>query len=148
MEIKGFYFSLDALTATTILIAVTGMLISVNTTKDYSENTQEVDGLYVSAQHPYKEWNKSNKNQKKVLTEIYYRYYSGNKSDAQKLCNKYFKTEKYNLYFENRTKRVKACGNINLKQNQNLISTQVPVTNIKINKSFIGPQKAIMVAKN
>ena len=141
-QLKGFYFSLDALTASTVMIAITGLLLAYNPSG--TAETQEIGSLHVSAKQDYADWNKTSKKQGKVLTEIYQRYYSGNHSSAENLCQEYFDQDDFALYFENNTQRDKACGTLKPKNSQSLITSQTPVADIKINNSYKGPKTAVM----
>ena len=141
-QLKGFYFSLDALTASTVMIAITGLLLAYNPSG--TAETQEIGSLHVSAKQDYADWNKTSEKQGKVLTEIYRRYYSGNQSSAENLCQEYFSQKKFALYFENNTQRDKACGTLKPQNSQSLITSQTPVADIKISNSYKGPKTAVM----
>ena len=140
--LKGFYFSLDALTASTVMIAIAGLLFAYN--PSLATEPQKIDSLHISAKQDYDDWNQSSQKQGKVLTEIYRRYYSGDHSSASKLCQNYFKQKSFTLYFENNTHRDKICGNLTTQKKQSLITSQTPIADVKINKSFIGPKTAVM----
>jgi len=146
---KGFYFSLDALTASMVLLAVTGMLAAYSPSPADPQKPIELDYIHTASIQDISDWNSSKEPDRTVLSEIYYQYYSGNQSEAEDLCRGYFNfSSKYGLYFSNSTERHKICGGLTPGQNSNLEAEQTPVSDTKINGSFIGPKTAVMVVNN
>lgn len=146
---KGFYFSLDALTASMVLLAVVGMLASYSPRPEEPQKPFELDYLHTASMQNTSDWNVSKDSDRTVLSEIYYQYYSGNQGEADNICNQYFNFSKsYGLYFSNTTERDKICGNLNPSRESNLETEQTTVPDIKINDSFIGPKTAVMVVNN
>lgn len=146
MEMKGFYFSLDALTASMILLATVGMLSTYTPQPEEKQEPFELGYLHAAASQNITNWDKTAQTQEKVLTHIYRQYHLGNTAKTNEICQNYFKfSKKYALYFSNNTHRKKACGQLSLDFSQNLATEQVIVPDVKINNRFIGPKTATMV---
>lgn len=145
-EMKGFYFSLDALLAASILMGVMLMLINYQERPNRDRPEVDLDQLHTSLLQDVSDWNKSMNSSRTVIGQIYYSYYSGNLSEAEKICSGYFRTDKkFALYFGNSTETNKACGNYSVSGPQNTVSEHVIVPDIPVNESFIGPQRAVLV---
>lgn len=146
---KGFYFSLDALLAISILLAIVSMLIAYPQKTIDKSNTPELDYIHTSTMQPVDKWNNSYNNSEPVIEYIYSLYYSGNLSKAETVCNNYFAVnEKYAVFFVDKNSRDKVCGTYNVGNNDNIKSSETIVPDISVNKSFYGPKKAVMVIQN
>jgi len=145
-ELKGFYFSLDALTASMVLIAAVGMLATYTPQTAEPKKPFQLDYLETAAMQNLTYWNMSKEYRNTVLTNIYTQYYSGNTSKAQNVCSSYFNfSRNYALYFSNSTQRDKVCGSLENSKEQELAANQVLVPDEKINGSFQNPKIATMV---
>jgi hypothetical protein len=139
MGMKGFYFSMDALMAAMVLIAATAVLIGYRDQVDQKDPYQ-LSMLHTASLQETQDWNNSKNSNLTVLAHIY-----RNRND----CSDYFDnvSEKYALYFVNSTTREKICGNLEVSQ-KDLSSSQTLIPDVKVNSSFQGPKKAVMVMKN
>ena len=146
---KGFYFSLDALLAVSILLAIVSMLIAYPQQTLEKPNKPELDYIHASTMQPVNKWNESYNTSKTVIEHVYSLYYSGNSSEARNICRSYFEVnEKYALFFVDQDSRNKICGTYKLGNNDDLKTSEVVLPDIPINKSLIGPKKAVMVIQN
>lgn len=149
MGLKGFYFSLDALTASMILIAVVGMLTLYQPNPQQKHQPYQLDFLETASIQKTSSWNESIQTKETVLTHLYKKYYGGQKQLAEERCLKYFENDKkYNIYFANTSARHKICGNLNIKQSQNLVSQKTQIPHVKINNTYQDQKAAIMVVKD
>lgn len=146
-ELKGIYFSVDALLASMILLATVSFVIAYNQPA-LSANEYKTDMLYTSAVQPVDDWNSSIESQKSVLGYIYSLYYSGNSEESSNVCNSYFEfDEKSALYFKDGDSIDKACGDYRPGEKDAFVSETV-VPDLSVNQTFIGPTTAVLVIKD
>ena len=108
-KLKGFYFSLDALTASMVLITLVGVIATYNTTqKTHQKEPIQLDHIETPATQQASNFNKSIKSNKKMLTYIYKQKAGGNTSKAEKMCQNYFNfSKKYSIYYYDADERKK-----------------------------------------
>ncbi|MFB6158177.1 MAG: hypothetical protein ABEJ95_00785 [Candidatus Nanohalobium sp.] len=146
-ELKGFYFSLDAILATSVLMGVIMLLTGYTSGEPAEKRIPDLDQIHNSAVQKVSNWNSSIDSSKTVLGHIYYQYYSGNISRAEQTCLSYFRIEKpYALYMINSTHRQKICGSI--QKDAELATESVITPDIPVNQNFQGPKKAVLVVED
>ncbi|QGA81003.1 hypothetical protein [Candidatus Nanohalobium constans] len=146
---KGFYFSMDALTASMILLAAVGMIMAHNPRNDQNSDSPDLDLLHTASIQETSQWNSSINSSKTVLSHIYRQHYAGNSTKADEICNNYFnRSKRFALYMSNTTQRDKICGGLKPSEEDKLIADQIITPDIKINNTFVGPRKAVMVVSN
>jgi hypothetical protein len=148
-KLKGFYFSMDAMMASMILLALASMLLSYSSTAEDSEKPLELEKLETAAIQQVNEWNKSKNSTKKVLSYIFAKHYK-KPSKTGKICDKYFEISgPYALYASNSTKRTKICGSMtDPSQYENLKAEQTLIPDQPIDSQFKGSHTATLVVKN
>lgn len=147
-KLKGIYFSLDALIAASVLLALTGFLISYSERAAGREIPPELEQLHVSSIQEISEWNQSIESRRTVLGYIYQEYYEGKEDESRSICRKYFELDsRYGLYFVNSSENQRVCGDYTVG-NQSISTTQTLAPNIIVNGTFVGPKTAIMVVPN
>ena len=145
---KGFYFSLDALTASMILMATVAMISSYDQGAAANKEPVQLDNLHSASIQRASNWNKSTNSTNSVLGHIYTRYFE-NPSKAQETCENYFnQTDSYALYLVNSTSQQKICGDYSVTPESNLAVEQTLAPDVPVNSEFKGPYKAVMVMPN
>lgn len=158
---KGYIFSLDALIASSLVISVAGFLITQSGAEidsiNYESTKYQENILEISSKQSYQDYNQSTSikwdesiisQEKTVLEEVYHQHYSGNSSIPQKICDNYFNFDNYSLYFVNKTSRSKVCGFLSINQSQTLVVSETFVSDVRVNGTFLGSKKAILVNDN
>lgn len=143
---KGIYFSLDALLASLILLALTTLIISYDQPAN-SKDSYEAGMLYASSVQPVNRWNNSIQSQRTVLGYIHHSYYIGQTEESEAICRSYFSIpNNMTLYFiGNSTDKI--CGPY--KPTSEPVSTAETITGGQyINDTLIGPRKAVLVIPN
>lgn len=148
-RMKGFYFSLDALTASMVLLATVGMISSYSPQPDTGNKPTQLDQLHTAVEQKVSEWNSSLKSDNTVLGYIYSKYYEESASSARQTCQNYFKTTRsYALFIVNETERIRVCGNLDISKESEIAVRETFVPDIPVNSKLRGPYKAVMVMKN
>lgn len=148
-RMKGFYFSMDALTASMILLAAVGMLMAHSPQNNTKSGSYKLDLLNTASMQQVNDWNQSFNSNKTAISYIYSQHYVGNNSKADEACNIYFnQTGRFALYMSNTTHRDKICGGLEPDEEQSLIAKQVLTPDVKINNTFAGPKTAVLVVSN
>jgi len=126
LELKGFYFSMDALMASMVLIAVTGFLISYNPDVE-KEEPQKLSKLHSGSVQDVSEWNSSIKTDRSVIEQIAYYQLSGSPNQSERLCESYFSQEEsYGVYLVGDGRNL-ICGDIEVTNSSLAVSeVQVP----------------------
>jgi hypothetical protein len=146
---KGFYFSLDALTASMVLLATVAMIMSYAPPKEEQKKPMQLDNLHTASMQQISDWNRSMESDRSALEYIYRLYYEDSPSAAEDLCGKYFNLSKpYAVYVSNSTYRQKMCGGDLVSQSDSLAVSETVMPDIQVNSDFRGPYKAVMVMKN
>jgi hypothetical protein len=146
---KGFYFSMDALIASMILLATTAMIMDYRPSSNDYEQPSDLANLHAASMQEVADWNNSRNSQKTVLGQIYTLYYEESPSEAENLCSNYFNlSQTYALYVSNSTDRQKICGSYTPSTSDELASSQAIIPDTPVNSEFRGPYTATMVMKN
>lgn len=145
-KLKGFYFSLDALLAASVIMGMMLMLIGYQQKQNMQSQELALDQLDTALIQEVSEWNKSKNSSKTVLGYIYYQHFSGNHTEAEKTCTSYFQIEKkYAFYIGDATSITKICGQYQVMAPVDTASRHVIAPDLMINNTFIGPKKAVLV---
>lgn len=146
---KGFYFSLDALLASSVLLALVMTLMAYPVADTSDQENIDLDLIDVAALQPVKHWNSTFNSSTSVIGFIAEEYYAGNTGQAEIICKNYFDVDnEYALYIGNSTKQYKVCGNYSLSENDNLETKGVVTPVIKSGNDLIKPKKALMVVQD
>lgn len=146
-KLKGFYFSLDAMTASMILLATATMLLGFTQEVKPGEKPVELDKLHTASMQNINNWNESYNSRKTVLGYIYQQHLSG--SNPETVCDNYFNISKnYALYFSNSTDRVKVCGDYSPTNSDQLAVEETITPDLRVNSSFKGSYNAVMVVQD
>lgn len=147
-RMKGFYFSLDALTASMILMATVAMVSGYNQEAPAVQKPFQLDNVHTASIQETSKWNNTINSESSVLGHIYTQYFQ-NPSEAEKICNEYFnQTQNYALYMVNSTSQQKICGDYSISQESNLAVKQTLFPDLPVSSEFRGPYKAVMVMPN
>lgn len=147
-ELKGFYFSMDALIAASVLLAMMGFLITYQDRPEQRWSDPQLDQIHTASVQTVSEWNDTKNSSSSVLERIYRQYYEGNKSEAETLCRNYFVTDsEYAIFMADSESREKICGD-KVLDGSDLISERTIAPDLKVNQTFIGPKTAVMVMKD
>jgi hypothetical protein len=149
-RIKGFYFSLDAMMASTILLAAVGMIASYTPQDSESSQPVELNYLETSSMQKISEWNKSmEKKNQTVIEYIYRNRIRGDNGEADKICKNYFNiTKNYTIFYYNKTTNSNLCGGLKTQLTDQLKSEKIALPDIKENSSYQGAKMASMVIKD
>ena len=148
-KLKGFYFSLDALLAASIILGIMVMMIGYNEKSRAERENVNLDQLHTSALQEVGEWNESIDSSRTILGYIYQKQYSGEASIASETCEDYFRMdENYALYFSNSTEATKICGGLEADEANNIESEHIIAPDIQVNETFTGPRRAVLVVPN
>lgn len=143
---KGFYFSLDAVLASSILLAMVTMLVTYPASQAPQNQDHRLDLIHTAALQPVEKWNSSFNTSDTVLEYIKRKYYGGDYSTAVEFCRDYFVVEEeYAVYLVNNSHETKICGSYNLSARDNIISRQSITPAIYVNNTVIPPNSALMV---
>jgi hypothetical protein len=147
-QLKGLYFSLDALLASMILMACATFVIGYIPSTPENRKPVGLDKLHASSMQKVSDWNASKDSDNTVLGYIHTKHHE-NPSEAGKVCSNYFNFSKsYALYLSNSTDREKVCGSYNPGESDVLAVEQTITPDIPLNSGFKGPSKSILVIKN
>ena len=139
---KGFYFSLDALTASTVLLAAAMMVVLYQPAPHSPEKPEELGLLHSASMQDAQDWNSSLR-EGTALENIYTEYFR-DKSKAESICDNYFQG-RYALFLVNKTDRLKACGGLNINKVENIRTESTIIADKPVNQKSKGPYKAVMV---
>ena len=147
-QLKGLYFSLDALLASMILIACATFVIGYIPSTPEHGNPVELDKLHAASIQKVSEWNSSIDSGRTVLGHIYNQHYES-PSKVEDICDDYFNFSRpYALYFSNSTAREKACGGYTPGESDSVAVEETLTPDVPVNSAFIGPSNAVMVIDN
>lgn len=145
---KGFYFSLDALLASSVILAAFIMVMSQPVDSSPQLESYKLDRVHLASMQSIAQWNSTYGSERKVSSAIVKNYYGGNRSKARQICANYFNPgEKYAVYISNKTSS-KVCGSYNVKPEDSLIAETGFIPDTKINGSFTGSLRLTMVIKD
>jgi len=146
---KGFYFSLDAILASSVMLSAFMMVSSQPTSMQERTDDYRLDLLYSSNLQGMEEWNESFNTNKNVLPYLAKQYYEGNSSKAKSVCESYFSIEpSYAIYIENKKQVKKLCGDINSSEITDVDSETISIPDFQTNNTFKGYSRATMVIGN
>ena len=146
---KGFYFSLDAITASMVLIALIGMLTVFTPETQSAKEPYQLDYLETASIQDAGDWNNSLPENETVLEHIQRHQVLGNASRVEEVCDSYFDfSGGYALFFSDEDDRQKICGDLTVSPAQNLAVNRVLMPDTEINGTFKGPKTAVLVMKN
>lgn len=146
---KGFYFSLDALTASMVLMALIAMLATFTPETNTEKKPYQLDYIQTASVQSAEAWNSSLPGNETVLQYIHEQHLTGNSSEVTETCNSYFSfSPGYALFFSDQEEMEKVCGGISVSDEQNLAINRVLLPDRKINGAFHGPVTATLVIKD
>jgi hypothetical protein len=145
---KGFYFSLDALTASMVLMATVAMISSYDQGPSTNNQPVQLDNLHAASMQQSSDWNNSIDSGNSVLGRIYTQYFE-QPAKAKQTCQNYFnQSQDYALYLVNSTSQEKICGDYTVSQQSNTAVEQSLAPDLPVNSDFRGPYKVVMVMPN
>lgn len=146
---KGFYFSLDSLLASSIMLAVIGLLISYPAENADSNKPYQLDKIENSLMQPIEQWNSSYNSSDTVLGYVKSKFFNGSRQEAENICEMYFKVDdEYAVYLTNSSFNQKICGDYSIASEDELDTKQVLSPSVISNNTIIEPKSAVMVIKN
>jgi len=146
---KGFFFSLDSLVASSVMLAVFALLLSQPADVNTKPDSYKLDRVYTSSMQEMNSWNQTYNTSLKVSSYITDRVLEGDAQKAIEVCRRYFNvTEEYGVFISNESRQMKICGNVNVASAENLLSETAFASSVKANDSLWGPNQLTMVIKD
>jgi len=93
-RMKGFYFSLDAMTASMVLLATVAMISTYDQEPSVDRHPVQLDNIHAASMQDVSDWNNSINSDNSVLGHIYTQYFETSPSKAQQICDNYFNGSK------------------------------------------------------
>lgn len=147
MEVmKGFYFSLDSLLASSVMLAAFLMMLSQPVNNPQELENYKLDRVHLANIQEAQNWNSTYNSSDTVSSLLIFNYFNGSQQQAESICRNYFGiNERYGVFVSNQTYRSKICGNIKVEKVDTLVSQTTITPEVKVNSTFIHPKHLTMV---
>jgi hypothetical protein len=147
--LKGFFFSLDSLIASSIMLAAVAFALSQPVENRQNLDDYRLDKVHLANIQSTSDWNSTYNTSDSVSKTVMVNFYNGSRSRAEKICSQYFSVEdKYGVFTSNSTSNSKICGNINVQTEDSLVSGTSVSPMFYVNGTVLGPREMTMVIRD
>lgn len=142
---KGFFFSLDSLAASSVLLALFVFVVSQPTEDPDPSGMYHLDAVHIGNFQSVTSWNASYNTSKTVNHYIMSKYFQGDTATARGVCSQYYDVDNGTSYGVFTSNNTRICGQLSASQEDSVLSETATVTPVRANRSIIGPVQLTMV---